>query len=474
MLSERSAAGFGLPLTDALPDCAPEPPLDASIESLIAEANRCVACGLCLPHCPTYRVTQSEADSPRGRIALMSGVAGGRIPMNERFILHIDRCLTCRACEAACPNHVGYGGLVDEARAMIRMSADAGRERSAPQPSWLRRWLESRILARPARLDALRPVVRAYQRSGLQAVVRRFRLLGKSELAVLERQLPWVDLPCAPHTASGEERGTGAGSGWQAVYPATGRVRGEVGLFLGCIARLADAATLNSTLFVLNRLGYTVHVPSAQTCCGALHRHGGDKSTAAHLARQNVAAFGGLPGVRTILSTASGCGAQLAEYGVADASPVASASKRQAENFSTGVMDIDAFLAAFPGWDDVPLAPLPQRIAVHEPCSLRNVMRASAHAYALLSRIPGARVAPLAGNDQCCGAAGTYFLDQPEMAQALLRDKMTALDASGARYLATSNVGCALHIASELREHGSGIEVLHPVTLLARQMGMPA
>ncbi|SFW10655.1 (Fe-S)-binding protein [Nitrosovibrio sp. Nv17] len=474
MLSERSAAGLGFQFSGNPSECVPDSSRDASIESLIAEANRCVACGLCLPHCPTYRVTQSEADSPRGRIALMSGVAGGRIPMNERFILHIDRCLTCRACEAACPNHVGYGGLVDEARAMIRMSADADGERSASRSSWLRRWLETRILARPARLDALRPLVRVYQRSGLQAVVRRSRLLGKSRLAVLERQLPRVDLPCVPQEGDGKGRGTGTASGWQAVYPATGRVRGEVGLFLGCIARLADAATLNATLFVLNRLGYTVHIPPAQACCGALHRHGGDKPTAARLARQNVAAFDGLPGVRAILSTASGCGARLAEYGVADAFPAASASKRQAENFSAGVMDIGAFLAAHPVWDDVPLAPLPHGIAVHEPCSLRNVMRASAHAYALLSRIPGARVVPLAGNDQCCGAAGTYFLDQPEMAQALLRDKMTALDASGVRYLATSNVGCALHIASGLLERGSGIEVLHPVTLLARQMGMPS
>ena len=110
---------------------------------------------------------------------------------------------------------------------------------------------------------------------------------------------------------------------------------------------------------------------------------------------------------------------------------------------------------------------------MHEPCSLRNVLRGSAHSYALLARIPGAQIAPLAGNDQCCGAAGTYFLDQPEMAQVLLRDKITMLDASGTRYLATSNIGYAMHIASTLREAGSKIEVLHPVTLLARQMGMP-
>ena len=125
-------------------------------------------------------------------------------------------------------------------------------------------------------------------------------------------------------------------------------------------------------------------------------------------------------------------------------------------NFSAKVMDISAFLAMAEGWDERKAQSLPHKIAVHEPCSLRNVLRGTAHAYTLLARIPGAQVVPLAGNDQCCGAAGTYFLDQPEMAQALLHDKITALAASGARYLATSNVGCAMHIASWMREAGSG------------------
>ena len=147
---------------------------------------------------------------------------------------------------------------------------------------------------------------------------------------------------------------------------------------------------------------------------------------------------------------------------------------KQAVNFSAKVMDIGAFLAMAEGWDGVKLKSLPHKIAVHEPCSLRNVLRGTAHAYTLLARIPDAQVVPLAGNDQCCGAAGTYFLDQPEMARALLRDKITMLAASGARYLATSNIGCAMHIASGLRETGPEIEVLHPVTLLARQMGMPS
>ena len=462
-------------------------PPDFSVDTLIAEANRCVACGLCLPHCPTYRITLSEADSPRGRIALMSGVASNRIPMNARFVLHIDRCLTCRACEAVCPNHVNYGKLVDGTRAIISSSSPNLLEEGAvTRKSRFRQWVEDEILAKSGRLDALRPLLRFYERTGLQKAVRKSGVLGKTKLAVLEGQLPPVGMPCS---LSGKG---GVTNTWQAVYPSIGNSRGEVGLFLGCVARLTDVATLNSAIFVLSHLGYTVHVPSMQTCCGALHQHGGDRQAAAQLARQNMTAFEGLRlNLHAIISTASGCGVQLTEYPICNASgtpehptlqPLNAEEEqsgewlqsKQAVNFSAKVMDISAFLAKAEGWDDIKLQPLPHKIAVHEPCSLRNVLRGSSHSYALLARIPGAQIAPLAGNDQCCGAAGTYFLDQPEMARVLLRDKITMLDASGARYLATSNVGCAMHIASALRETGSEIEVLHPVTLLARQMGMPS
>lgn len=461
-------------------------PPDFSLESLkveiSAEANQCVACGLCLPHCPTYRITQSEADSPRGRIALMAGVAEKRIPMNDRFALHMDRCLTCRSCEAACPNHVRFGRLMDGARAMIASSpSDLWKEKTGARKSWFRRWAERELIAKPARIDALRPLLRFYQRRGLQKLVRKSGLLGQTKLALLEAQLPRIDEPCflRGETINARE--------WQQRYPSIGKPRGEVGLFLGCVARLTDVATLNAAIWVLNHLGYTVHVPRGQTCCGALHQHGGDMHAAARLAQENSMAFDGL-NLDAVISTASGCGVQLAEYSFSSvlqqsrkSSPVRQGARedgvldplpgKAARKFPPKVMDISSFLAVAEGWDDVKLAPLPQKISVHEPCSLRNVLRGTAHPYDLLRRIPGTLVEPLAGNVHCCGAAGTYFLDQPEMASVLLHDKISALNMSGPRYLATSNVGCAMHLASGLREAGSEIEVLHPVTLVARQMG---
>lgn len=416
-------------------------PIQPAGSDLIDKASRCVACGLCLPHCPTYRKTLSEADSPRGRIALMRGVLEGRIPPNGRFAEHIDLCLTCRACEAACPNGVAYGRLVDGVRSFVDM-----RRASGSRGQCLRDLAMRELATRPARLQILARMLRLYQRSGLQRLLRGTGVLDALSLGELEAQLP----PLARRVR------------WRRVYPAAGRERGAVALFLGCVARITDVATLQAAIFVLNRLGYTVHVPARQTCCGALHQHSGESDKAAELARQNLSAFEGLK-LAGVISTASGCGAQLQEYHFVDG--------EDAAEFSAKVIDVNAFLDRAEGWDGIEFRPLAGGIAVHEPCSQRNVMRATAHVYRLLRRIPQAVVEPLAGNDQCCGAAGTYFLDQPEMANRLLDDKIRAVSASGAHIVATSNVGCAMYFGSALRGMSLNIEVAHPVTILARQMG---
>lgn len=421
-----------------------------SKDFIIHESNQCVSCGLCLPHCPTYRLLKSEADSPRGRIALMNGVANGRIPLNARFILHMDRCLTCRACEAVCPNNVSYGQLIDETRALI---VDQSESLAAIQKSSMRSVLERLLLIRSARLDRLRRLFYFTQKSGWLRWLQKLSWLEKNKLFKFIVQLPLVKFPLTASVVGMRA----SGNLWQETYPAEGEKHGEVGLFLGCVARITDVATLNSSIYVLNRLGYTVHVPPDQTCCGALHQHSGALKQAASLAQHNKSVFSGLK-VNTIISTASGCGVQLLESGVA------------VEH--TQIVDISRFLTATEGWESVEIASLPQKILVHDPCSLRNVLRDQAYPHKLIARIPGVQVVSLPGNDQCCGAAGTYFIDQPEIANRLLESKLSAAMDSGARYLVTSNIGCAMHIANGLYEKGIDIEVLHPVTLLARQMGL--
>lgn len=414
---------------------------------IIDESNQCVSCGLCLPHCPTYRVLKSEADSPRGRIALMNGVANGRIALNARFIQHMDRCLTCRACEAVCPNSVSYGRLIDETRALI---ADQSKSAVAVRKSNWRVALERLLLTQPARLDRLRRLLHFLQK---REWLRKSSLIENNRILKFIVQLPVVKFPYA--AATGGENTASNSSAWRAVYPAQGEKRGEVALFLGCVARVTDVTTLNSSIYVLNRLGYTVHIPRDQACCGAIYQHSGALEQANELVRRNKSAFAEFD---TVISTASGCGVQLMESGVAG---------EQGK-----VIDISHFLMAAKGWESIDIVPLAQKILVHEPCSLRHVLREQAYPYQLIARIPGAAVVPLAGNDQCCGAAGTYFIDQPEIADMLLQDKITAVKESKAQYLVTSNIGCAMHMANGLYEKGIHVEVLHPVTLLARQMGL--
>lgn len=381
---------------------------------------------------------------------MISGVASQRIPMNARFTEHIDRCLTCRACEVVCPNHVAYGRLIDGARVMVSTlsTSELAQGVVARKKSWLRDVLEKVFIDKSARLDRLRPFIYFFQKIGVQERLLRSALVRGTKLGLLLSKLPLIRFP--RHE-------------WQEIYPAVGAQRGEVALFLGCIARLIDTETNLSAIFVLNRLGYTVHVPTAQTCCGALYQHSGRMTAAAQLNQQNKQAFADLK-LDAIISTASGCGAHLAEC----------CAQYRTENFSAPIVDINKFLVE-QDWNEVKIKPLPEKVAVHDPCSLRNVMQASNYPYQLLAHIPGIELAELAGNNQCCGAAGTYFLDQPEIAEALLNEKMTAWDGVEAHCLVTSNIGCSFHLASglgSLKQRGEKIELLHPVTLLARQMGI--
>lgn len=412
-------------------------------EFIYKETNRCVSCGLCVPHCPTYRLLASEADSPRGRIAMMSGVAQGKIKLNKRFILHMDRCLTCRACESVCPNNVSYGQLIDHTRHLIVQSEHK-------KKSILRRFLERQLAFKPWCFNRMRGWFNFLQRKGLFLWLFKSGSFEKTGLIEQLAKLPPSSFPYVPEKNKSKTKP----ALWQTVYPAEGNKRGEVGLFLGCVARLTDVETLNASIFVLNRLGYTVHVPSSQVCCGAVHQHSGEPDIAFELSRQNESAFTGLD---AIIATASGCGVQLNE---------------NSQSLSP-VVDISKFLNMAGGWEAVNISPLPYKVAVHEPCTLRNMLKDHAYPYQLIERIPDIQMIPLAGNDQCCGAAGTYFMDQTELARKLRDAKITAvMEDDAIRYLVTSNVGCAMHITTGLHGMADKVEVMHPVTLLARQMGL--
>lgn len=390
-----------------------------TLSQLITEADRCVACGLCLPYCPTYQKTGSEADSPRGRIQLMRAVAQDMLPNNDRFKAHIDLCLSCRSCESACPNNVQYGKLADITRALL-----------IPKKSW------QYGLARP--LIASRNV--QYIVGNLLWLTQLLKL--KPLLACMLPVMKKLGLISRP-------------TRWKKAYYAykansLKQPHNTVQLFLGCASNAFDQQTLKATVFVCQQLGIDVIVAPSQSCCGSIARQMGDAATAQSLTKKNQQAFD--PHI-LMISVASGCSAGLKDY---------------LPNHN--VLDIHTFLADC-DWSQVHIAPANMTIHVQDPCSLRNTLQGAKAVYTLLSRIPQARVLPLAHNAQCCGGAGAYMLTQPEMANALLQDKVTSIKENDVAILATANIGCALHIAHGLREQNQYVTVLHPMMIIAKQMG---
>ncbi len=388
-----------------------------NIQQIIAEADRCVACGLCLPHCPTYHKTGSEADSPRGRIQLISAVARDILPANNRYQAHIDGCLSCRNCETACPNGVDYGGLIDSARAGIAKPTDLSNK------------LTNILVLNSALMRFAGQILKIAQRMGL---------LNTVSLLIPGLKKPIALLPTLPTLQK-----------WRNLYPTKHVKKGDVSLFLGCISNTFDTDTLRASVFVLNRLGFDVHVPEIQACCGGLARQQGNAALAMDYIAKNNAAFNT---ANPVITVASGCGAGLHDYA------------------TLNIQDISAFLMLC-DWQDIALQPLTDEIALHEPCTLRNVQKSHASVMQLLKKIPDANVQNLSGNAQCCGGAGAYMLTQPQMAEALLADKLAAIDKTNAVLLATSNIGCALHIAAGLRAQHKSVQVVHPVTIIAKQLG---
>jgi glycolate oxidase iron-sulfur subunit len=405
---------------------------------LAAQTDICVKCGLCLPHCPTYLKTQDENESPRGRLSLIQGWARDELQATPKLNTHIDNCLLCRACESACPAYVPYGQIVDRFRSATRSQHRAESMGQRLKKSMMRSALTGETLA---------PLAGRLMGGATAGAVKTLaNLTGAGDMT--------AGLP-ANRAAPLPSPGT--------YPPSLSPQKASASLFLGCTAELLDRETVASAMAVMNRLGICVDIPVHQTCCGALHQHAGDTSSASKRIQQNLTAFEN-PEAPAIVSFASGCGVMLSEYGLTDPSASAGA-------FSQRVRDISQFLAEQEWPDELALKPLPTSVCLHSPCSLKNVLRVDRYAASLLKRIPELEVIALPAQTRCCGAAGSYMVDHPDMATTLRDDVLDQIAGSQPSLLLTSNPGCAMHLRAGLKLRGLGdIEVLHPVTLLARQL----
>jgi glycolate oxidase iron-sulfur subunit len=374
--------------------------------------SACVSCGLCLPHCPTFRVTGEEAYSPRGRIDAMRGVQDDGASVDAEFIDFMESCVQCRGCEPACPSNVEFGALMERTRTTL-----AAEKRITP-------W---------------------WQRLGFRALAHhRLLLTGSSLLAIAQRlrlvpsRLGLARLPVRRP-------------------PAVASTGDDVWLFTGCVMDAWQRPTHHATAELIAMTGATYRVPGAAgSCCGALHVHAGLHDDAVALAKSVIAS---MPGDAPIIVNSAGCGAALKDYG-----PLVGTT--EAQRFAQRVVDVNDWLA-----ERVNRMPTTardrQRVIVHDPCHLRHVQRIDASVRTLLGHVSD--VVELDDDGLCCGAGGAYSALRPELAREIRDRKLASIDramaARPADVLASANPGCSMHLAAVLDDRG--VSVSHPVDIVA-------
>lgn len=416
----------------------------ANIQS---KANQCVKCGLCLPYCPTYGLTQDENESPRGRIALMHNLAKETLTFTPKAHEHIDNCLSCKECERVCPAGVAYESLLLDYRAWEKPRIPS----TFGSASLAARFFEY-IVSYPIVVRKLAQVLWFAQKTGLIPLAKKsglIRLLGLNRLhALLPKSLPYPKALAS-------------------FYGAIGEKQGEVALFTGCLSTLFDFQTNQDAITVLQHLGFDVHIPTTQTCCGAIAAHAGNADQAENLSQKNRAAFSAqeLTTIRYVITTASGC-----------ASTLMHPSEKTNLDLANKIIDLSDFLCQIT-WPDAVMAKITQnlpqyeheKLSLHTPCTLRNSLKKPQVSQNLLDKL-GIGWQKLQRFEQCCGSAGTYMLSHPSASEKLLDSALINLDQNHTTRLLTSNIGCALHFQKRFTEENQPIRVCHPVSLFAEML----
>jgi Fe-S oxidoreductase len=424
-----------------------------------ADLLRCVHCGLCLTSCPTYRETKLETESPRGRIYLMRAMDEGRLEPSRAVAAHFDLCLNCRACETACPAGVHYGLLLEKTRAKLAVELPPTRGER------VRNLLLDYVFPHPARMRLLTSLVAWSHRAGLSR-------LAAGALGGLLPEFARAGAALRPDDAQMDGAAVEPG-----VYPPYApRADGtspRVGWFRTCMMPGFFPAADRAAVHLLREAGATVVIPPRQNCCGALLAHAGRREGARRLARENVVVFADAGPLDWIATDAAGCGATLREYGdLFRGGPTADANAaRAADAFAASVRDVTEVLVEL--GLPAPRAEVNETVGVHDACHLAHAQKVRSAPRLLLKALPGVTVVDLPHSDRCCGSAGIYNLQQPEMADRLLAQKMDAVAAVAPTVVAVGNPGCLLQMQKGARERGMAAPMRHPVEIVARAYPRP-
>ena len=421
--------------------------MDKPLQHIDDVLHHCIHCGMCLPVCPTYALTNQEQSSPRGRIRLMRSLYEGSLELSDTFVDEMYFCLDCQACQTACPADVQYGTLVEDARKII---AEQRREPFALR--FIKKILLRGILSSNSRTRLVASLLRAYRKSGLQNAVDESQILSAfSEKLQAKHAL----LPAIAEKNFDEESGE--------IVHATSSGRGTVALLTGCIMNVAFPEIHRDVVEVLTTNGFTVRIPKEQVCCGSLHAHYGDREEAKRLARRNIDIFDAYEFDALIVDSA-GCGAFLKEYvhvleGDPDYAP-------RAQALSARVKEITEFLAVA-GYK-IPGVREELRVTYHEACHLVHTQKISRQPRELMSASPGVEIVELPEATWCCGSAGIYNVVRFEDSMKLLERKIGNLASTNADVVLTANPGCHVQLQYGIKKYGLTMNVMHPVSLLAR------
>ena len=405
--------------------------------------NDCVHCGMCLESCPTYEHTGQEQHSPRGRVYLIKSVAEGKLNVNEHFMDPVFACLDCRACTTACPADVNVGGLIEEARGQVRQAIPLRGWQGAVSKAFLHH-----LFPYHNRLNSMGSLLKFYQRSGMQKVVRKTKLIHMMPQHLVEMEAIMPEVKPAVRKKYKNHN----------VIEAKGEQKCEVAMLTGCIMDVMFSDINEATINVLTRNGNRVTIPENQTCCGALHVHAGDREMGRQLAKQNIEAF---EDAERVIVNAAGCGCMMKEY--AELFREEPEWQERAEQFSRKVEDISKYL--YDTGYEIPKAELNTRLTYHDACHLAHGQGIRQEPREILLNIPGVEMVYMPNADRCCGSAGIYNLTNPEMAGMVLESKMDNVP-EDVDMISMGNPGCMLQMAIGVQKYGRNQKIVHTVQLL--------